>query len=71
MSIEIIHDTDNFQAGFINVGGRSFPGIGVLRPKARSIEGIAFNSQDHLDKAIAFLQKARAELYGKTSVAKK
>lgn len=64
MSIEIIQDEDKMPTGFINIGGSSFPGLGKLPKKKGSIIGIAFNSQRHLDAAIAFLQKARRELYG-------
>lgn len=66
MSIEIIQDADEFTSGFINIGGSSFPGLGKL-PKRGSIIGIAFNSQRHLDAAIAFLQRARVEVYGKAT----
>ena len=64
MSLEVVQDKDVFRVGYINVGGQSFPSMGRL-PKRGSLIGLSFNSKKHLDTAIAFLRKARRELYGK------
>ena len=58
MSVEIIQegDTKQFEVGKVSpFHGRYWPSIGVLRPRARSIHGIAFNNIEALRKAVEFL----------------
>lgn len=63
--IEIIHEDDELQAGYVNIAGKSFPGLGIRRKRSGSIHGIAFNAENKIDAAIKFLQQAKQELYSK------
>jgi hypothetical protein len=63
VSIEVIQKDRKLECGWINVMGKSWPGIGVLpKPKAKSIHGICLTSKDQIRKVIEFLQLCEKEM---------
>jgi hypothetical protein len=67
MSIEVINEDDELLSGYVNLPTnppKSLPSLGIKRSKRGKINGLAFNNEQQLRKAIDFLKEAYKELYG-------